>query len=335
MNDKNTHTLLDKAWELLSHGEEEAAERLVQEALTITPEHPEALHLMAELALHRDNTEEAIKYTERAIKKDPEYFPSYLMRVNIALSREDLVEAKRLVEEALPHAHSNDDAFEARMMLVDLLLEDGNQKAAQKQILEALKTPPEEPELIAQLGEALLEICGDAFRATQLLEPAAKKNPTQPDVHYALGRAYQEVEDLRYIEEFLVVHTLEEGLASPAFGLTAEEFFQEAEDSFENLPAELKSKLADVAILIEDRPTRAQVEKGMDPRIMGIFDGHNHHHGRNGHVTPTRIILFQKNIEAICRSKDQIVEEIETTLLHEIGHYLGLDEDDLFDRGLN
>jgi predicted Zn-dependent protease with MMP-like domain len=335
MNEKNAHTLLDKAWELLAEGEEEAAEKLVQEALTIAPEHPEALHLMAELALHREDHEVAMQYTERALKKDPEYFPSYLMRVNIALSNEDLVSAKRLVEEALPHAHSNDDAFEARMMLVDLLLEDGNQKAAQKHVLEAFKNPPQEPELMAQLGEALLEICGDAFRATQLLEPAAKKNPTQPDVHYALGRAYQEVEDPRYIEEFLVVHTLEEGMPSPAFGLSPDEFFEEAEEAFENLPDELKSKLANVAILVEERPSRDSVEKGTDPRIMGTFDGPPLQHGKNGHASPTRIILFQKNIEAVCRSKEQIIEEIETTLLHEIGHYLGLDEDDLHHRGLN
>jgi predicted Zn-dependent protease with MMP-like domain/lipopolysaccharide biosynthesis regulator YciM len=335
MNETNAHSLLDRAWELLSRGEDEAAEKVVQEVLTLFPEHPEGLHLMAELSLHRENPVDAIKFTERALKSDAAYFPSYLMRVNIALFQEDLPKARKLTEEALVHAQTPDDAFEARMMLVDLLLEDANHKAAQKQVIEAFKNPPQEPELIAQLAEALLEVCGDAFRATQLVEPAIKKHPTQPDLHYALGRAYQEIEDPRYIEEFLVVHSLEENLSSPAFGLSAEEFLQEAENAYTQLPEVIRDKLEGVAILIEDRPSRSMVEQGTDPRIMGIFDGPVHHHGKNGHASPTRIVLFQKNIEVVCRSREQILEEIETTLLHEIGHYLGLDEDDLIDRGLN
>ena len=48
---------------------------------------------------------------------------------------------------------------------------------------------------------------------------------------------------------------------------------------------------------------------------------------------PDRITIYQRNIERICRSRREIVEEIRTTVLHEIGHHFGLDEDDLFDVG--
>lgn len=335
MSEKNVHALLDRAWEHLSRGEQEAAAKIAQEALSLEPEHPEALHLLAEIALNRDEIESSERYTTRALTKDPEYFPSYLMRVHIALAKDSFDSARSLAEAALTHAHNNDDSFEARLLLAELLLEEGKERLAQKQILEAFKAPPLEPTLIAQLGEALLDLCRDPNRAQSILEPAAKEHKNNADLRYALGRAYQEQEDPRYIEEFLVVHSLEEAQPKPPFGLSKEAFLQAAEDSFANLPDEIKEQLEDVAILVEDRPSRALVEGGLDPRSMGLFDGPPVSHGKNGHATPTRILLFQHNIELACQSKEQILEEIEITLLHEIGHYLGLEEDDLYERGLN
>jgi predicted Zn-dependent protease with MMP-like domain len=44
---------------------------------------------------------------------------------------------------------------------------------------------------------------------------------------------------------------------------------------------------------------------------------------------PGRIILFQRNIESVCHNKDEIVEQVRKTVLHEIGHHFGMDEDDL------
>ena len=44
---------------------------------------------------------------------------------------------------------------------------------------------------------------------------------------------------------------------------------------------------------------------------------------------PGRIILFQRNIESICQSKDEVVEQVRRTVLHEVGHHFGMNEDDL------
>ncbi len=49
---------------------------------------------------------------------------------------------------------------------------------------------------------------------------------------------------------------------------------------------------------------------------------------------PSSIVLYQKNLERACDSKEQLVEEIRVTLLHEVGHFLGLDEEELEARGL-
>ena len=46
------------------------------------------------------------------------------------------------------------------------------------------------------------------------------------------------------------------------------------------------------------------------------------------------MILFKKNLEKVCRSVDELIDQIEITVRHEIGHYLGLDEDDMERLGL-
>jgi predicted Zn-dependent protease with MMP-like domain len=48
---------------------------------------------------------------------------------------------------------------------------------------------------------------------------------------------------------------------------------------------------------------------------------------------PARIILFKKNIERYCRDRDEMIEQIRITLLHEIGHHFGFDEEDLEELG--
>ncbi len=48
-------------------------------------------------------------------------------------------------------------------------------------------------------------------------------------------------------------------------------------------------------------------------------------------VEPDHIVLFQKNIEAVCRNDEEIREQVQRTVIHELGHYFGLDEDALKD----
>jgi predicted Zn-dependent protease with MMP-like domain len=50
---------------------------------------------------------------------------------------------------------------------------------------------------------------------------------------------------------------------------------------------------------------------------------------------PSSIVLFQRNLERFARSRDELAEEIAVTLVHEVGHFLGLDEDELYERGLD
>lgn len=99
------------------------------------------------------------------------------------------------------------------------------------------------------------------------------------------------------------------------------------EQALERLPEVFRKKLTNVAIIVEDRPPR---ELGREDLLMGLFHGVPLTEKSTFYSTPPdRVYLYQKNIEAVCSSDEEIRREIRDTLLHELGHYFGLSEDDL------
>jgi predicted Zn-dependent protease with MMP-like domain len=102
------------------------------------------------------------------------------------------------------------------------------------------------------------------------------------------------------------------------------------------LPGPLRAHAVALPITLEQRPNQAQLEEGIEPDTLGLFIGSEFAFEPSSSVPlPPQIILFLENIWAEAEADPGIFrEEVHTTLMHELGHYLGLAEDDLFDRGL-
>jgi predicted Zn-dependent protease with MMP-like domain len=120
-----------------------------------------------------------------------------------------------------------------------------------------------------------------------------------------------------------------------AFRVNREQFEGLLEEALERLPRRYKRYLTNIAITVEDYPT--DEEKGRltskQELLLGLFSG-TPYPGKGGFFDipspfPDRIILFQKNIEAISSSDEDLVQQIKATLVHEIGHYFGLSEREL------
>jgi predicted Zn-dependent protease with MMP-like domain len=75
----------------------------------------------------------------------------------------------------------------------------------------------------------------------------------------------------------------------------------------------------------------------LDPLLLGFFDGVplTEQSVFDAPAAPTRILVFSENIALIAHDREKLEEELAITIKHEIGHYLGLDEDDLAARGLD
>lgn len=120
-----------------------------------------------------------------------------------------------------------------------------------------------------------------------------------------------------------------------AYSTTAEHFASLAQKALESLPDNFRQLITNVSIVVENYPSREDAREAGVPRdeLLGLFAGVAHAgHGLFFDLPPPlpdRIILYQKNIEAVCSSEDELVDEIRVTLLHEVGHYFGLSEEEL------
>lgn len=93
------------------------------------------------------------------------------------------------------------------------------------------------------------------------------------------------------------------------------------------LPEELREAASRVPVLLEKRPDRSDLDAGLDPDLLGLFDP-------GPHDTP-HIRLWLENLWDYSDREDDVFRgEVRVTLLHEIGHLLGWDEEDLEERGL-
>lgn len=109
---------------------------------------------------------------------------------------------------------------------------------------------------------------------------------------------------------------------------------EEVEATLEALPAPLRARARTVPVTLERRPGRALLEEGYAPDTLGMFSGAPF--AEEGQVPlPPQIILFLLNLWEFAGGDEEIYrEEVRTTYLHELGHYLGLSEEELTDRGL-
>jgi predicted Zn-dependent protease with MMP-like domain len=108
----------------------------------------------------------------------------------------------------------------------------------------------------------------------------------------------------------------------------------EVEATLEALPKPLRERAEKLPVTFERRPNAGLQADGIEADTLGLFTGPDF--ADEEHVPlPPQIILFLDNLWDYAEGSEEIFrEEVRTTLLHELGHYLGLDEDDLTQRGL-
>ena len=110
----------------------------------------------------------------------------------------------------------------------------------------------------------------------------------------------------------------------------------EVEATLAELPAPLRERAAHLPVTFEPMPSAGLVAEGIETDSLGLFTGPafgDEEHSAS--PVPPQIILYLENLWNFTEGDEEMfLEEVHTTYLHELGHYLGLDEDDLFERGL-
>ena len=111
---------------------------------------------------------------------------------------------------------------------------------------------------------------------------------------------------------------------------------EEVETTLAELPVPLRERAQALPVTFEQRPNPAHCRDGIEPDTLGLFVGEDFaDEGTTSLPLPAQIILFLENIWEAAQGDEEIFrEEVHTTFMHELGHYLGLDEDGLIERGL-
>ncbi|MEM0965020.1 MAG: metallopeptidase family protein [Verrucomicrobiota bacterium] len=104
------------------------------------------------------------------------------------------------------------------------------------------------------------------------------------------------------------------------------------EDAVGALPPEIRAVAKAIPILLEEEMPKHLIDDGWEPDLLGMFDGADVGEEEAGQA---RILIFLRNIvDFVEGDTGEFREEVRVTLLHELGHLLGLDEEDLVRRGL-
>jgi predicted Zn-dependent protease with MMP-like domain/Flp pilus assembly protein TadD len=343
-NDKDRYwDCLDQAMEASHSGRVEEALAWLDEALRLHPNGAEAHNGRGEILWDEGLVDEALFELQSAITADPKFTAAHLNRIEL------LIEEFGEFELAFEHCDElltgraelprPDRALQSEVhyLKAKALFYLDDLEGAVFLVRRALKSSGDQPIYSALEGQVLFEL-GRYDEAARVLEHTVALDPESPHsiYHYALvlERIGDPVESARY---FARANAIDPTHYPLPVELPEEQFRQAMEEALQNLPRSVRETMENVPVLIEDFPSVDLIQnEDVSPQILGIFIGVPRTQASVTSQVPDldRIILFQKNLEKICQDREDLIDQIQVTVRHEVGHYLGLDEDDLERLGL-
>jgi Flp pilus assembly protein TadD len=348
-DDTRVQTLLDEANKLIEQASYAAAWTCADQAADASPQSVEAHHLRgtALAALGRDVEAQTAYSLALAIDPDdPEtlravadfYINGKGERGRDAL-RLGLELAQRGSRRALARRRRNPPlAADLAVLEAQALNDLGRSDEALERVDAALHIAAGRGDALHEKGVALFNLSRFADAKTVLTKTLA----IQPDdayTHQMLGLVLEELGDAKAGEAELhrALELAPTELSQPVMISTAE-FQKEIDAVLATLTPERRAKVKAIRIEIADLPDVADlkaVNPPFPPTILGLFRGPvGQHVAPVPGDEPSSIVLYRKNLARAVKTRAELTEQIRDTLLHEIGHLEGLDEDDLRRRGM-
>jgi len=177
-------------------------------------------------------------------------------------------------------------------------------------------------------------------RAREDAERALAIRPELAEAHDLLSRVFEhlgaERDAIAHAEE---ATRLDPETFPPPFAITDDEFDAVVERCVKELPERVRRELGEVPVIVQPLPTLEMLgseDHPLPPDILGLFVGRHRLERSSLEIPglPGQIVLFRKNLLRACSDREELEREIRITVQHEVGHLLGLDEDDLEEWGL-
>jgi predicted Zn-dependent protease with MMP-like domain len=204
----------------------------------------------------------------------------------------------------------------------------------------ALTHVPRSVEAQLERALALFELCR-FDEARTAFERVLEDEAEEPWAHHSLGLLAERRGDTKEAQRrFARAQGIAPEEFPPPVHLSEEDFDKALEDAVKALPEHVKGYLDNVTIAVEDLPSDEDLlaeKPPLSPAILGVFRGtpvgERSVMNAADHF-PAAIVLYQRNLERFARTREELIEQIGITVMHEVGHLIGLDEEDLWERGL-
>ncbi len=325
---------LDRADEAYDAGRLEEAAALYQKHIELEPDSPDG-HQGVGLSLWgMERYGEALKALNTAQKLDPEGADIAINRAALLTDHlERHLEAVAVCGGLMRRRLKKADLRDARYFAAKAHFRLGSDSKAIALLDSALRESPDDIELLIWQAHVFFE-SGHYEKAKTVHERCLQLDSEDPGIHWDYGLVLEKLGlEPEARREFEKAHELApEDFLAP-ITISPKEMEAVARRTLGDLPEDFREAIRNVPVIIDDFPSRAFVRENptLGPQLLGLFTGNAHYESA---PAPTAILLFRKNIEKVVADREELEEEIRKTLLHEIGHYLGLDEDDLQARGL-
>jgi predicted Zn-dependent protease with MMP-like domain len=343
---------VDQAFECSSSGRYEEALRWLDQALLANPAGAEAYNGRGEILWdyldrfpheRRKRREEALGGFSRAAEIEPQYLPAQLNRIEILIEEfQHFEEALRLADGLLAGSLEAGIEAEVYYLKAKALFYLDDLEGALFLLRRAIKTQGDVGIYRGFEGQILFEI-GQFEAALRSLELALRLDPECAHSVYHLALVS---EHLGRYEESEQLFTEAAHLAPDMYPLPVrmdpDAFESAAEVALASLPEEIRKYTVNCPVIIEDLPDAALVrEHSLSPQILGLFlgvpitaSGSNPLKATAVKLDVDKILLFKRNLEKVAATRPELVEQIAITLKHEVGHCLGMDEDEVERLGL-
>ena len=242
-------------------------------------------------------------------------------------------ETVAICEGLVRHKLKRNDVRDARYFSAKAHFRLGNDARALALLDAALRDAPGDLELLSWRAHVLYE-SGHYEPARVTHEQCLQLDSEDPGIWWDYGLVVEKLGDEAAARRaFERAHELDPEDFPLPVPISVEEVVDIARQTLAEMPEDFRDAIRDVPVIVDDFPSREFVRENptLGPQILGLFTGNTHD---ESHPVPTAILLFRMNLEKIAVDREELEAEVRTTLLHEIGHYLGLNEDDLRERGL-
>ena len=345
--DASPAALAEEGRDLLSDGSSERALACADEALRLSPRLVAALSLRAGALGALGRLDDARLAWARALAIDPSDPEALLGAAELHVRR--LGPARDALETGLEYAlrgaraatARKDRTLAARLVLVAGMAENdlGRSHLALPHLDRAAAVLPSDADVAYERGVALYELCRfeDARRA---FERALALAPDDAWALHQLGLVAERRGDRARADALLArARKLAPADFPPELPVDEEAFRKDVRTAIAQLPERERRALEEVPVEIQDLPETddlVAVDPPLSPSILGLFRGPPEDEPCSAADGPRcrEIVFFRKNLLRFAHDRQELEHQVRVTLLHELGHLHGEDDDELRARGL-